>query len=196
MSSTIQVGTHDVQVVDHYLAEIGSKKTPALIVTFEDERGARIQWSGWLSEKAINGTFDVLETALGWDAAADNHQITALHADQPKLAGREATIVVEEEEYEGTVRLKVRWVNPRGYAGPGPSAMDMAAAKSLSDEVRRRVLTSRGGPAPTTAPSRSVGQPAARAAAPARQVSAPRPNTAPAAPPPQSNADFDNNIPF
>ena len=176
-TNIIAPGTHEVRVVDHYLAEIGEKKTPALLVTFENDLGHRITWSGWLSEKAIVRTVDTLEQVLGWDAAADGYELAALSTDNPKLAGHECQIVVEEETYEGTTRNKVKWVNPKGSTGGGPGAMEVAAAKALSASMRARIASSRG-PKPTTAPSR----PAAPAKAAARDNA--------------NDAKFDESIPF
>ena len=79
MANVIPQGTHEVHIVETYLSESKEKKTPCLVVVFEDDQMRRISHNLWLSEKAVPGTLDVLEKCLGWDGAADDYRIEALH---------------------------------------------------------------------------------------------------------------------
>lgn len=170
MPGTIPVGTHEVRVVETYLSESKEKKTPCLVVVFEDESARRISHSLYLSEKAMPYTLDTLTDVLGWDVAADDFQMEAINGTD-RLLNRECQIVVDEEQYEGKTFLRVKYVNAKGYV-PGAPQLDDDAAKRLGAELRQRIIRARG-PQVNRGPGPSKPAPAAK-----------------------STEDFDKSLPF
>ncbi len=157
----IGAGRHEVRVVSHALTKSGQKGTPCVAVTFEDDVGQRITWFGYLTDAALEWTLKAL-AAMGWDSNASDGRIDSLNGTD-LLAGNRVEIVVEEEEYEGKLRPKVRWVNEIGGGVGDRMAPDEATA--FATDLRKRILSMRG-PAPTTRPG-AGGAPRRTAAAPA-----------------------------
>lgn len=123
---------------------------------FFDVENARLTYFGTFGEKALEHTLKALRAA-GWkgDDLSDLSSIGG--PDAP-----EVDLVVENEEYEGKVRPRIRWVNPRG--GPSVKAqLTPDKAKAFAARMRGAVL----------AHDRTHGQ--QRAAAPARSNRAPEP---------------------
>jgi hypothetical protein len=180
MSNLIPEGTHEVHVVETYLSESKEKKTPCLVVVFEDDQMRRISHNLWLSEKAVPGTLDVLEKVLGWDGGADDYRIEAINGTD-RLIQRPAQVVVAPETYEGKTFLKVKYVNEPGYM-PGAPQLDDAKTKALGATLRAAFIKAKG-PQANRAPSRAT------PAAPAKVGPRGRVDT-------RTDGDFDDSIPF
>jgi hypothetical protein len=101
-------------------------------VTFEVEGQGTITWYGYFTEDAVKWTLDALE-----NCGFTGDDITALE----QCKGHEAEIVVEDDEYKGKVRSKVKWVNSAG--GPRLAPMTKAGkvdfANKLKGKLRARV---------------------------------------------------------
>jgi len=171
------------KVVKSLLGITGTGKQQ-LAVTFEyqDENGARgyVTSYHFFTDAALPWTVEALR-ALGWDPEENDWNVLTLD-DTPVLRGREASLVLEEEEYEGKVRTKVRFVNALGGAGVERLAPD--AAKAFASDLRRRLMQA--------APPRAGA--AKRGASPAAAGPRPAATTPPASDPgPDLNLD---DIPF
>ena len=169
------------RVVRSLLGITGTGKQQ-LAVTFEygDDGGETrfVTAYQFFTDAALPFTVEALR-ALGWDPEANNWDILTLD-DTEVLKGREASLVLEEEEYEGKRRTKVRFINPVG--GAGVERLAPEAAKAFASDLRRRLMQA----APPKAGA------ARRAAAPA--AAPPRAAPPPADPPPPDlNLD---DIPF
>jgi hypothetical protein len=152
MMSFENPGRHSVKVAAHMLGRSGTG-THHVAVLFEDEAGDRITWYGYLSDKAIERTVASLQV-LGWDPAEHGGRIDSLNGTD-LLVDADAEIVVENEEYEGKVRPKVKWVNAPG-GGMG-EAMDAVDADVFAASLRAKVLsaakpTPNGAPGPAKRP--------------------------------------------
>lgn len=171
----LPVGTHDVRIVSHVLSK-ASTGTPCVVIDVEDKDARRLRWYGYLSERAVEGTIERLQD-IGWDADAADWQIESLNGTT-LLVDKPCQVVVEDEEYEGKIRRKVKYLNPPG--GRVSETMEPAEAKSFSNDLRKRLIASRG-PRPNRAPS-SAAKPAAK-----------KPSPAPVA---KTTEQFDSDIPF
>lgn len=114
-----------------WFGESGVKKTPYIRLDLEvmddpEETGKRISWYGYLSDKALDNTIQKLVDAF--DFSGD---LNALYTGQDTLAGKLCQFTTEFEEYDGKDRLKVKWLNPIGYAKPPQPSMDGKALSSL-----------------------------------------------------------------
>jgi hypothetical protein len=167
------------RVTKSVLAVTGTGKQQ-LAVTFEHEdeqhRKQFVTWYGFFTDAALPWTVEALR-ALGWDPEANNWDILGLD-ETPLLVGREVSLVLEEEEYEGKLRTKVRFINALG--GAGVERLEPNAAKAFASDLRKRLMNvappkatrpATGGPSPARTGSppaaASPGTPAARAATPA-----------------------------
>jgi hypothetical protein len=99
---------------------------PYVGIVFRVTRGERageiVEWSGWLSEKAARGTMRSLR-ACGWqgDDVSDLGNLD-----------HEVEIVVDNEEYDGKIRARVKWVNsPR---------LELAAEEAKEISARLRAI--------------------------------------------------------
>ncbi len=173
MADLIQAGTHDVHVKETYLGKSKVKGTPYVGVVLQDDQGCTLTWYGYLSDAAVERTIQVLQD-IGWNAEEDNWEVAALDAT-PRLVNVACQIVVEDEEYEGKVRPKVKWLNPEGGGTGVRETMAPEEVKSFSSEIRKRILASKG-PQPSKAPSRSSAPATARKARPAQSEAAKRIN--------------------
>ncbi len=169
-------GTYVARAVEGQLGH-SKQGTERVAVRFEivepaDVAGQSIIWDGWLTEKAFDRTVESLRAA-----GLTGDDLATLDG----LGSQNVELVLAEEEYQGEVRTKVKWVNRLG-GGPGRltvGAMDADAAKSFAARMRSRVA--------------GVGKPAGAPAAPPARAKAPARTAAPA-PAPLPVADED--IPF
>lgn len=151
----IPVGTHEARVIATAIGRTGTGKEQ-IAVTFEDEAGNQSTWYGYFTEASLERTMKTLTEALGWDAAADDHRIDALH-NSDTLVGHRAQLVVEDEEYQNKVTAKIKWVNSLGGGAPLKEQMNDMEAKDFASNLRKRLLA-KGGAKPSTrsAPARQA----------------------------------------
>ncbi len=136
-------GRHDVSVVRSALAESGEHKdTPQIIVQFQDLNNDTITAYLFCTEKAWPYTAEKLCT-LGWDPVKRGYRFEELNADPSPIVGNFVEIVVDEEEYEGKKRNKVKFINPTGGR---IERMEPAAAVSFAERLRRRILQGASAP--------------------------------------------------
>lgn len=152
-----------------------STGTPCAEVMFQiqgpaDYYGQTIVWYGYLSDAAIKSTLKGLR-ACGFQGE-NLDDLSTVGANQVEL-------VIENEEYNGTTRSKVRWVN---QPGGNRVLLDPSKKKSIAAQLRGqiRAIEAADGIAP---------KPAARPAArPAVQV--------PARPTAATHGPTNDDIPF
>lgn len=144
------------------LFEAGEKKTPgvrlALAVVGGPEEGNYIDWNGWLSDSAFDNTVKTLNETFGF--SGNFGEI----AEMPDIfAGQQCSITTENEEYQGKVRLKVKWLNPVG-GGPAPT-LKPDEAKGLAARLSSRAtaLLKSAGAKPATTPKPAATVPAGAA---------------------------------
>lgn len=79
-------------------------------ITEGENQGARLVWYGYFTEKTLKSTIRALR-ACGW-IGTDISDIRSCIIDN---GGKQVTIVVEhEEDLDGRVRARVRWINEEG----------------------------------------------------------------------------------
>ena len=114
-------GIYDAKVVRHEF-KTSAGGTPSLYLTLCGEFGEggeeTIGHNLWITHKAMKNTKKALLN-LGYDT--DKEDIEALYNDEFALTGRECSIDIQEEEYKGSVSLKVKWLNAKG-SGTIPDA--------------------------------------------------------------------------
>jgi len=165
---TIKAGTYVVTVKGTHLGKSPKKGTGYVGVRFEDEVGDTITAFLYTSDAAIGRTIETLEQALGWNVEAHNGDLFSLH-ETDLLVGKQVEIVVEDEEYEGKYRPKVKWINALNSGGR-VEGMQADDAKAFAAALRATVYGTRAGKAPGATPAaRPAAKPApAQAAAPSQ----------------------------
>lgn len=133
--ATIGVGTHDVEVIGTKIDE-SKNHTEFVGVQFANEAGDTIVRELYLSPAAYDRTEADL-AKLGWSARANDHNFALLNADPSPIRGNRAEIVVTEEMYNNTPRLKVKWINTPGER---IAPTESAYAVELSERVKNRIL--------------------------------------------------------
>ncbi len=142
-------GRHEVTVKSATFGE-SNKGTPFLELCFENHDGDNI--SGWLylSESALKNSVKTLRETFHFD---NNFETLPVQVE-----GKKCAIVIEEEEYDGKPRLKVKWINPIRSVTPikdGDNFLKSltAAAARLPVEARATVRTTapKAAPAPKAA---------------------------------------------
>lgn len=112
----MQAGQYEAKIVDYGAGET-SKGTPRIFVKFEvvdgnPLGGEKIFWHGYLSAGAINNTLKALLvmgcTSPDLEPLKNGPESGLLDMDTP------VSITVEEEEYQGKITPKVKWVNALG----------------------------------------------------------------------------------
>jgi hypothetical protein len=96
-------------------------------------QGELCEYVGWLSHAALPGTVKTLVEAFGWDRNLD---ALGKLLDSGPFVGKECEITVEDEEYNGKMYPKIKWLNRVG-GGARMLAKDGIAAlvAKLSAEV-------------------------------------------------------------
>ena len=142
-------GKHEVGIRSTCLTKSGKNGTPCVAVVFEDDVGETVTYWGYLTDAALQYTLKSL-AAMGWDSAEHDGRIDTLDGTD-LLVGRKVEIVVDEEEFEGKVRSKVKFVNEIG-GGLG-ERMAPEESKSFAAQLRAKILAAKG-PKPSTAPKK------------------------------------------
>ena len=134
-------GTYQAQVVSTALAAVGEKKTPSVKVKFETEFAIHdietpaiqtVYADLWLTEKCWERSMDNL-SILGWNGT-DLNDLNGTDL----LVGQKAWLVLDEEEYNGETRTKVKFINAIG--GGGIKAMEADEAKALAASLKGKML--------------------------------------------------------
>lgn len=109
-------------------AELGQseKGTPFLALICKTEQGEELTAYLYLSDAAVERTVKTLREVFGFD---NNFETVVA-----QVTGKECSIVVEAEEYEGKTRMKVKWVNAVG----GWSGKPLENAESLLPQLSAR----------------------------------------------------------
>lgn len=135
------------------MTETGKEQIAVQFETLEPE-GERITWYGYFTDGTFERTIESLRHC-GWRG---NDLIEfAAGRPLPEGFGAEVEIVVDEEEFNGRTRLKVRWVNGSGGIAV-KNTLDESQARAFSARMKSRVaaLQAKNGtraPAATSAPS-------------------------------------------
>lgn len=103
-------GKHHVQVVGASLTE-SSKGTMGIRFDFENDQGT-IDHTLWVTERTVDRVRENLAT-LGYSNELFNDPAN-MDRMQDITLGNECEIVVEDEEYNGDVKAKVKWINAIG----------------------------------------------------------------------------------
>lgn len=142
------------------LGQSAEKGTPYVSILFETEQGEDLTAFLYLSDAALERTVRTLREVFGFndDFGTVKEQVT----------GKQASIVVEAEEYEGKSRMKVKWINTVGGGSGKPLENASTLLAQLSAKAKR-----------IAAVSPAAGRTAAVAARPA-QVARPAPAPKPA----------------
>lgn len=98
-------GIHRARAIASHLPDVKPGKTPSVVVTFKNFEGETIDAWLYLSDRALERTEKALRTC-GWYG----NDISECMRDG--LGLNEVELVVEDEEYQGKVRSKVKWINP------------------------------------------------------------------------------------
>lgn len=143
----LQVGNQNVTVTGVALERGGDKEWLAISVA--DAAGNAGAWFGnFTTDKAVKVTARTL-AGLGWDPIARDWAFPEILKTN-LLVGVKAFAVVVDEEYQGTMRRKVKWLNgPHSRAG---MEMDPAQVLDLAARLRAR-LRNTGLAGPTSPPS-------------------------------------------
>jgi len=127
-------GTYEGTVVapeSGWIGESGEKQTPYIkipVVVMEDDREKVCVWQGWLTDAAMDRTFETLTKVFGPDWTMKD-----IAAGNVKWEGTQVEVVCEIETYNKKDRLKVRWLNAIGSA----PAMKVMAKDKLDSLVAK-----------------------------------------------------------
>lgn len=131
----IQPGTYLATATKAEFGVSKNKGSEYIRVYFATETGESISWDGYFSEKAVERTIESLRLC-GCGFPSDD--ITNLEG----LGSRQVEIVVENEEYQGKLYPRVRWVNEPGAVGIA-KPLEEPAKKALRAKTKGLVAASR-----------------------------------------------------
>jgi hypothetical protein len=108
-------------------------KLPCEVIDGE-HAGKRIVWMGYLTEKAYENTEKALAEAFG-----DQWTWTNI-----PFAGKECSIVAEEEEYNGKKQIKAKYLNSIHGIAPSKSKDEsLATSDKIAKELPKRGTTTK-----------------------------------------------------
>jgi hypothetical protein len=88
---------------------------------------------------------DGLKDSLGWDG------LSLVSLNETDWSGAEVQLVIQEEEYNGQRKMKVKFINPRDYVGGGGvEKSDPQTVKTLDQMFSGKLRVLNGGKAPPT----------------------------------------------
>lgn len=103
-------GKYEVEVVDAYMTE-SKNGTPGLVFRFENLQGHQ-ESIRWITPATTDYVIKDLET-MGFPRAKLS-DMANLDKLKEFVKGNSVKITVEDEEYEGNITPKVKWINPLG----------------------------------------------------------------------------------
>lgn len=111
-----------------WFGEAGDNATPFIRIPLQvskgPQRGEEVDYSAWISDKAIERTIKNLREVFQWDG---DLVALARQVNTGPFVGRECSITVEEEEFKpGKFRAVIKWLN--GPDGGNMMAIDRALA--------------------------------------------------------------------
>jgi hypothetical protein len=160
-------GRYTATVKTAELGQSAEKGTPYLSLLCKTAEGDELTAYLYLSDAAFERTTKTLREVFGFD----NNFETIVE----QVTGKECSIVVEAEEYEGKTRMRVKWVNTVSGSSGKPLENAGSLLAQLSAKAKRI-------PAATPTSSRTAA-PASRPAPAAR-------------PPTPKPAAVDEDVPF
>ena len=122
----MKAGIYIGKILRTSLGASGKKGTPYVGIKWE-VNGETIDSYTYLTEAAEDTARKVLRI-LGVDYDDPNADLLSLQDNPVRLAGLEAEIDVQEEEYNGVVRAKVQWINSL------TREIDRTAFKAINDK--------------------------------------------------------------
>jgi len=129
----MEPGKYNAKVVDYFMSETRAGN-PQVVLKFMMEDGNTIYHYMSLSEKAQPYTAKTL-AVLGYEGQDVN-----LLADGPKTnilnLSKTVELVLDNEEWNGKVNLKVKWVNELGGTNFKKLAKEEAAKKLIGVDLR------------------------------------------------------------
>lgn len=182
----IQPGTYSCVVTSSHLIppkEAGGhvQLSVGVEVDVPDESGGNVAvpWTYFatFSDKSYDTFIAKMLTDIGWNPAENDFAFDLLDTgDQSPLVGKEARAVFQMDDYNGTQKLKLRFLNgPGGGAFVPKERMAPEDAKAFAARMRAKLgggrppATRPASAAPPARPPAATSRPAA--AAPARQAS-------------------------
>jgi hypothetical protein len=143
----IPKGTYRARATDCALGMTASGKEQvgaALEILEGEHAGESLTWYGYFTEKTLERTLESLRH-LGWK--------TDDLSDLAGVGDAEVAIVVDhEEDQNGTLRARVRWVNAPGSGGIAmKDRLDGGAAKAFALRMKGAAVASRSKVAPRNA---------------------------------------------
>lgn len=153
----IENGKYRARAADAVLSDTDSgKEQVAIQFAFLDHPGVTLTWYGFFTEATYERTVQSLRYC-GW-AGNDlsvflEDEIAKNGIESTGLTANEVVLVVENEEYNGKVRPRVRWVNSAGGMGV-KNVMSRARAVEFSARMKGLIVAmdKRGGsPKPAAA---------------------------------------------
>ncbi len=104
-------GTYEVEVTDAFTTESQSG-TLGIAFAFKDDQGNTIDHVIWITTKTSERALETLDTLGFGQEQLDG--VESLDRIKEFTRGNRVSIVVEDEEYKGTVTAKVKWINKVG----------------------------------------------------------------------------------
>lgn len=149
----VTAGTYRARAIASGVGVSNTKSTPFVRIAFAllDREGQEIDWIAYVTDKTQERVAEDLRT-LGYQG----HDPEELHnrgpEDVAKLLPNVVSIVVEEEEWKGEMRTRVRWINPEKKAGTSSLFAGMKAAFAQLDQKSGGGKKPAGGAIPRPAP--------------------------------------------
>jgi len=157
---TISAGTYRAKAIASGIGVSNTKATPYVRVTLAVVAGAQegqeIDWIAYVTDKTQERVAEDLRT-LGYTGNDPEELHDRNEQDVSQLLPNVVSIVVEEEEWKGEVRTRVRWINPDKRETGGTSLFTgMKAAFAQLDQKSGGGKKPASGAIPRPAPPAEV----------------------------------------
>jgi hypothetical protein len=148
----IDEGTYRARGVEAALGYTANEKEQVAVeielIDDGEHGGKRLTWYGFFTDKTTETTLKALRT-LGW-AGDDLSNLAGIDANEVDV------VIAHEEDQEGHLRVRVRWINALGSGGLQlKTRMDEGQAAAFAERMKGHVLAAK---------ARTVGSPARAAA--------------------------------
>jgi hypothetical protein len=105
----------------------------AILFGLLDDPTKRLTYYGQFGEKTLKHTMKALR-ACGWRGS----DLSELFGGAGGLDEKDVMLVVENEEWDGKIRTRIKWVNPLGVSMESP--LDAAGMKAFAASMKAKIV--------------------------------------------------------
>jgi hypothetical protein len=143
--SDIVAGTYTARLIDYGMSTSKDEKTVVVMLRFEFGEGKRLWWSRPIKDDKM---LDVIAKTLAVCGYEQNDFKPLYDSESKAFPEKDVEVVVEMNEYNGTMRPQISFINEIGSGGFKRIAADQGRILTAGFNISAALAAARGGRKP------------------------------------------------